>query len=94
MVPTREGCAYSSNKDWRQFVLMIWLSNKIGKRVIEECSSCNRSGTVTVYTELNAFIGKTGKTTTVLRPSGKIEIDNAQFDAVSESGFIEKKEQM
>jgi membrane-bound serine protease (ClpP class) len=35
------------------------------------------------------MIGKTGKTITVLRPGGKIEIDGDIYDAVSESGFIE-----
>lgn len=73
------------------FVLMIWLSNKIGEKGLLKNVALATDLEQSLSTpELNAFIGKAGKTTTVLRPSGKIEIDNAQFDAVSESGFIEK----
>ncbi len=36
--------------------------------------------------------GKVGTAITVLRPSGKIEINNEIFDAVSEDGFINKGE--
>ncbi len=39
------------------------------------------------YTEM---IGKQGIAETILRPSGKIEIDNELFDAYSDSGFINK----
>ena len=35
-------------------------------------------------------IGKTGHAATILRPSGKVEIDNALFDAVALYGYIEK----
>ena len=34
--------------------------------------------------------GKIGTSITVLRPSGKVEIENEIYDAKSESGFIEK----
>jgi membrane-bound serine protease (ClpP class) len=36
------------------------------------------------------YIGKTGIARTVLRPGGKVEIDNEVFDAVAETRFIEK----
>ena len=36
--------------------------------------------------------GKSGKAFTMLRPAGKVEIDNEVFDAVAESGFIDKGE--
>lgn len=39
-----------------------------------------------------SMIGKSGLAHTVLRPSGKVLIDNEIFDATSESGFIEKGE--
>ena len=40
------------------------------------------------------MIGKTGVATTILRPSGKVEIDGEIFDAVSETGYIEKGEEI
>lgn len=45
------------------------------------------------YTQRN-LIGKTGITTTWLRPSGKVEIDNQVYDAISEIGFIEVGEKI
>jgi len=41
------------------------------------------------YKEL---IGKTGVALTILRPSGKIEIDGEQYDATAQIGYIEKDE--
>ncbi len=38
------------------------------------------------------MLGKVGKALTVLRPSGKVEIEDEIFDAVSEDGFISKGE--
>lgn len=34
------------------------------------------------------FVGQTARTTTVLRPAGKIEINSTTFDAVSTGEFI------
>lgn len=39
---------------------------------------------------LTRLIGKEGMAATVLRPSGKVSIDGETYDAVSDSGFIEK----
>lgn len=39
------------------------------------------------YTEM---LGKSGTAHTILRPAGKVEIDGEVFDAVAESGYIEK----
>lgn len=38
--------------------------------------------------------GKTGVAQTVLRPGGKVRIDNDIYDAVAETGFIEKDERV
>lgn len=73
------------------FGLMIWLSHRIGHRGIlrkmaldadleEAFSSPN----------LSSLTGKEGIAATVLRLSGKVIIDGTYYDAVSESGFIEK----
>jgi len=40
------------------------------------------------------MIGKIGRALTVLRPSGKVVIDDEIFDAVSEDGFIGKGEEV
>lgn len=36
------------------------------------------------------LVGKVGKTISILRPAGKIEIDGSLYDATSQGGFIEK----
>jgi membrane-bound serine protease (ClpP class) len=51
-------------------------------------------GFVSVDTRLFELKGKTGISQTVLRPGGKIIIDGEVFDAVAETGFIEKDEQV
>jgi membrane-bound serine protease (ClpP class) len=43
------------------------------------------------YTEM---IGKTGVAYTILRPAGKVEIDGEIFDAVAQTGYIEKGQQV
>ncbi|MDX9846479.1 MAG: NfeD family protein [Tenuifilaceae bacterium] len=40
------------------------------------------------------MLGKTGIAVTVLRPSGKVQIDDEIFDAVSDEGFINKNEEV
>lgn len=51
-------------------------------------------GYVSVDTHLFTLIGKVGVSQTVLRPGGKIIIDGEVYDAVAETGFIEKDEQV
>lgn len=73
------------------FACILWISHRIGsngllKRValktdLEEAVSCP------VHPEL---VGREGVAATVLRPSGKVEIDGEQYDGVSESGFIDR----
>lgn len=76
------------------FVLLLWLSNKIGnkngmfRRValhadLEESVSAP---------EWDTMVGREGIAATVLRPSGKVMIDGEYYDGVSESGFIEQGE--
>jgi membrane-bound serine protease (ClpP class) len=49
-----------------------------------------KSGYIGVDTHYAQMVGKQGVAHTVLRPSGKVIIENEVFDAVSELGFIEK----
>ena len=51
-------------------------------------------GYVAVETRLLDMTGKTGVAQTVLRPGGKVIIDNEVFDAVAVIGFIDKDEEI
>ncbi|MEZ7866198.1 MAG: NfeD family protein [Paludibacteraceae bacterium] len=82
------------------FGLIIYLSNKIGskglfKKLALETTLENKEGYVGVSLEANKLLGKTGIASTVLRPSGKVKIDEKVYDAVSVNGvFIEKGTQI
>lgn len=74
------------------FILMLWLSNHIGQknglfRRVALHSDLEDAVSVPVY---NNMVGKEGMAATVLRPSGKVEIDGEYYDGISDSGFIEK----
>ena len=72
------------------FVLMIWLSNKIGtKGMMRKVALHKDLEDAHSSPSLTSLIGKEGTAFTVLRPSGKEMIDNELYDGVSESGFIE-----
>lgn len=77
------------------FVLVIWLSNKIGHRGIFRKVALNKDLEDAISSpDLSLLIGKEGIAATVLRLSGKVIIDGEFYDAVSESGFIEKGEKI
>jgi membrane-bound serine protease (ClpP class) len=75
-------------------VLSIYFSKKMATTsilsgIVLNSEQKRENGFIGVdYTQRN-LIGKTGITSTWLRPSGKIEIDNQIYDAISEIGFIE-----
>ncbi len=77
------------------FGLIIYISSRIGskglfRKVALNKTLDNESGYLGVPIEFKEIVGKTGVASTVLRPSGRILIDNKTYDAVSEDGFIEK----
>ena len=73
------------------FVLMIWLSNKIGtKGLMRKVALHKNLEEAHSSPSLAPLIGKEGTAFTVLRPSGKVMIDGELYDGVSDSGFIEK----
>jgi membrane-bound serine protease (ClpP class) len=77
------------------FGLSLYISSKIGnsrwfKGVGLDVVQDKADGYVSIDMRLKEFIGKTGEAYTVLRPSGRIMIDNEIFDARSEIGFIDK----
>jgi len=72
-------------------IIVLWLSSRIGEkgmfRKIALTTDLAESGSAD--REVHNLVGKTGKAMTVLRPSGKVIIDNEVYDAVSNLGFIE-----
>jgi membrane-bound serine protease (ClpP class) len=73
------------------FILMLWLSNRIGSRGLfrKVALTADLESSVSVP-PLDSLIGKEAIAETVLRPSGKVSIEGEWYDGVSESGFIEK----
>lgn len=51
-----------------------------------------QAGFTTAYDDYSGMIGKSGKTRTILRPSGKIVIDDDIYDATALSGYIDEDE--
>ncbi len=79
------------------FLLMLYFSSRIGakgllRNVALNTTLDNASGYVGVPVEQLQFVGREAVAYTVLRPSGKVKIDNQVLDAVSLEGFIEKGE--
>lgn len=73
------------------FTLMLWLSNKIGTKGLFRKVALHKDLEESHSSpSLVSFIGKEGIAFTVLRPSGKVMIDNELYDGVSDLGFIEK----
>ncbi len=77
--------------------LGIYLSNKLFSkgpfaRVALQTTEDVKDGYIGVENSLKDLVGKTGTAYTVLRPAGKIKIDDEQYDAVAEISYIEKGE--
>ncbi len=74
------------------FFAMIWLSSRIGERGLfrRVALQADLGDSYSVDMNEKRLVGKTGKALTVLRPSGKVMIDNEIYDAVSNEYFIEK----
>lgn len=76
------------------FAAMLWLSSRIGEKGIfrKMALHANVDKTVAMAFDVSGLIGREGKAQTVLRPSGKIIVDGEIYDAVSDTGFIERGE--
>lgn len=76
--------------------LIIYFSNRIGKpglfRNIALLS--DQEGYISVPIEPNMMVNKIGIAATVLRPSGRVIVDDQYFDAVSIKGFLEKGDEV
>jgi membrane-bound serine protease (ClpP class) len=76
-------------------VLSIYLSrklltsNRFGEIALNTTQD-RSAGYTSAAAGYSIMLGKEGIAKTILRPAGKILIDNETYDATSESGFIEK----
>jgi membrane-bound serine protease (ClpP class) len=80
-------------------ILIVYLSNKLLEKgpltkLALQTSETVEMGFVGVDQSMKNLIGRTGVAQTVLRPSGKVEIDDVTYDAVSETGFIKPQEKV
>ena len=79
------------------FAAIIYLTWKIGtkgifRKLALEATQETASGFVGVPTEQIMLVGKSGITTTDLRPSGKVDIEGKRYDAIADGGlFISKQ---
>ena len=69
------------------------LESRAFKRLVLEDEQRSDSGYTSSVTKTN-MINKVGVAKTVLRPAGKIEIDNVWYDAVALDGFIDAGEEI
>lgn len=72
--------------------LIIYLSSRIGKSgwLKRVALLADQEGFYSVPMAPVTLVGKTGVAATVLRPSGKVIIDDEYYDAVADKGFIDK----
>lgn len=77
-------------------VLIIYLTSRIGRPGMFKYAALHADGegTVSVPMEPLQLVGKTATAATVLRPSGKVYIEGAYYDAISLKDFIEKEEEV
>ncbi|MCK4631489.1 MAG: NfeD family protein, partial [Bacteroidales bacterium] len=77
------------------FILSLYLSKKLftsktfPNLALSSVQNIN-DGFISVDANLKKLIGKKGVAATVLRPAGKVEIENEIYDARSEIGFIDR----
>jgi membrane-bound serine protease (ClpP class) len=81
------------------FVLALYMGNKLFtsksgpfKNLALSTVQNVKEGFLNVDVSFLLLKGKKGKTQTVLRPGGKVIIDDEVYDAVAENGFIDRNE--
>ena len=79
------------------FLISIWLSQKILTKTTGPFSKLAlqttqplEEGYVSIDSGMKLLIGKTGRAFSVLRPSGRVEIEGKIYDARAEEGYIEQ----
>lgn len=78
-------------------VLSIYFSKKLlldspFKSLVLNATEDKNEGYISIDAKQSTLVGKIGKAITILRPSGKVEIENDIYDAKCEIGYIEKGE--
>lgn len=68
-------------------------SHVFGKLALETVQNSNEGFSVS-YDDMKEMIGKKGVAYTILRPSGKIMIDDTLFDATALNGYIDKGDEI
>jgi membrane-bound serine protease (ClpP class) len=71
-----------------------FIKSSMFRHVSVQTTMAKEEGFVGVDMKENELVGKTGIAFTILRPSGKVEIDGNVYDATAETGFIDKGEKI
>ncbi len=80
-------------------ILVIYMSDKLFSKgplakIALQATEDVEQGFIGVESSLKELVGQTGKAYTDLRPAGKIEIDEEQYDAVADTGYIERESEV
>ncbi len=71
----------------------LFSTSRFGELALDTIQE-TKSGYTSANAAMTGLIGKTGVTFTMLRPSGKVEIDDDVYDATALTGFIDKGEKI
>lgn len=76
--------------------LILYLSSRIGRPGLlnKMALHADQEGYVSVSMAPSTLVGSVGTAATVLRPSGKVIVDDIYYDAVSQKGFIEQGDEV
>jgi membrane-bound serine protease (ClpP class) len=69
----------------------LFSTNRFGELALDTIQETS-SGYTSANATMKTLVGKTGTAFTMLRPSGKVEIDEEIYDATALTGFIDKGE--
>ncbi len=81
------------------FIISVWLSQKLltttkgpFSKLALQTSQPISEGYLSVDVKMKELIGSTGRALTMLRPSGRVEVNNKGYDARATEGYIDKDE--
>ncbi len=98
--PLAKSFAFVSFSMLLALVLSFYISSKLsrvsifGQSMALQDEFNSSDGYIASEQTYHELIGKTGIAYTVLRPAGKIVVDDEQYDATAQMGFIDKNEQV
>ncbi|MFW6043286.1 MAG: NfeD family protein [Marinilabiliaceae bacterium] len=83
------------------FLISIWLSQKLltqktgaFSKLALQTTQPLEEGYISIDSSMKKLIGRTGRAYSVLRPSGRVEIEGKIYDARAEEGYIEQDEEV